>query len=55
MLRHRWSARAFRLGTALALAFGNAACTAAPPPASSVAAADPGARVSASVSVGHGS
>jgi hypothetical protein len=48
MLRHWWSARAFRFGTALALALGNAACTATPPPpASSVAAADQGARVPA--------
>src|SRR5215475_10504214 len=47
MLRHRWSASAFRLGMALTPALGMAACTATPPPASSVAAADPGVRVPA--------
>jgi hypothetical protein len=47
MLRHRWSAPAFRLGMALAPALGTVACTAMPPPASSIAAADPAARVPA--------
>ena len=47
MLGHRWLAPTFRLGAVVALAFGNAACTAAPPPASSVVAADPGSRVPA--------
>src|SRR5262249_4748600 len=36
-----------RLGMALASASGAAACTATPPPASSIAAADPAARVPA--------
>src|ERR1700730_10128063 len=45
MLRHRWSASGFRFGMALGLAFGIAACTATPPPASSIAASDPGVRV----------
>jgi len=44
---HRWLAPAFRLGTMVVVAFGNAACTATPPPSSLVAAADPGARVPA--------
>jgi hypothetical protein len=47
MLGHRWPAAAFRLGTVVALVFGTAACTAAPPPSSLVSAADPGARVPA--------
>jgi hypothetical protein len=47
MLRHRWSAPAFRLGMALAPALGTAAYTATPPPASAIAAADPAAPVPA--------
>lgn len=47
MLRHRWCGALFRLGIGGGLALGTAACTAAPPPASSVAAADPGAHVPA--------
>jgi len=47
MLRHRWSWALFRLGMGLGLVLGAAGCTAAPPPASSVAAADPAARVPA--------
>ena len=47
MLKHRWCGALFRLGMGLGLLLGNAACTATPPPASSVAAADPTVRVPA--------
>ena len=47
MLTHRWCGALFRLGMGLGLVFGNAACTATPPPASSVAAADPAVQVPA--------
>lgn len=47
MLRHRWSGALFSFGTGLLLIFCNAACTATPPPASSIAAANPSARVPA--------
>lgn len=47
MLRHRWCGALFRLGMGLGLLLENAACTAMPPPASSVAAADPAVRVPA--------
>jgi hypothetical protein len=47
MFTHRWRVALFRLGMGLGLVLGNAACTAMPPPASSVAAADPAVRVPA--------
>jgi len=47
MLRQAWSAALFRLGMGFVLALANVACTATPPPASSVGAADPAARVPA--------
>src|SRR5260370_16919694 len=37
MARHLWCRSLFRLGMGLGLVLGNAACTATPPPASSVA------------------
>jgi hypothetical protein len=46
MLRHRWCGALFRHGMGLAVMLGSAACTATPP-ASSVAVADPAARVPA--------
>jgi hypothetical protein len=47
MLRHRWCGALFRLGMGLGLLLCAARCTATPPSASSVAAADPAARVPA--------
>jgi len=43
MLAHRWCGALFQFGTGLVL--GNVSCTVIPPPAASVAAADPAARV----------
>jgi len=47
MLAHHWCVALFQLGMGFALGLGSAACTATPPPASSVAAADPTAHVPA--------
>jgi hypothetical protein len=49
MLRHRRSVALIPQGVALGLLFGCAACTALPPPSSSVAAANPHARVPATL------
>jgi hypothetical protein len=45
MLRHRWSWALFRLGMGFGLVLAAAGCATAPPPASSVAAADPAVQV----------
>ena len=47
MLRHGRSGALFRLGMGFPALLGSAGCTATPPPASSIAAADPSAPVPA--------